>query len=128
MADQSILSGEPDVGAVARLRASHCDACGRWEFPRRAYCPQCGSADVREAALGSSARVTATTAVLHPPPGSLVEAPYTVALAAFPEGLSVLGVVQWVAYEDVRVGAEVTPTVVELEGRLGYQFRLVSQE
>lgn len=124
MTDESVLIGVPAAGEDALLRASRCSGCGRWEFPLRDYCPGCGSADVEERPLGPRARVVGTSAVLHPAPGSLVAAPYTVALAAFPEGISVLGVVEGTAFEDVALGADVVATVVDLEGRLGYQYRL----
>lgn len=125
MTDEAIVAGTPGPGENARLRASHCLGCGRWEFPRRDYCPGCGGRDVHEQPLGPMAHVVGTSAVLHPPPGSLVEAPYTVALAAFPEGISILGVVQDRSFDDVALGADVVATTVELDGRLGYQYRVV---
>jgi uncharacterized protein len=126
--DTVILMGSPVVGQEALLRASSCPDCGRWEFPHRDYCPGCGSRDVVEGSLGPRARVVGTTAVLHPPPGALVETPYTVALAAFPEGVSVLGVVMDRGFDDVPLGVDVVTTVVELDGRTGYQYRLVETE
>jgi uncharacterized protein len=126
--EEIVVKGSPKVGDDASLRASHCLSCGRWEFPYRDYCPGCGSQSVSDGALSSRARVIGTTAVLHQPPGALVEAPYTVALAAFPEGVSVLGLVQDVPFEDVPIDAEVVATVVELGGRLGYQYRLAPPE
>jgi uncharacterized OB-fold protein len=123
-----VLTGSPVVGQEALLRASSCAHCRRWEFPYRDYCPGCGGRDVVEGSLGPQARVVGTTAVLHPPPGAMVETPYTVALAAFAEGVSVLGVVMERSFDEVPLGAHVVATVVELDGRLGYQYRLDKTE
>jgi uncharacterized protein len=118
---QSILMDTPAPGDVVRLRASYCVSCDRWEFPARSYCPTC-SASPEERPLSSEAKVALTTAVLHQPPGALVEAPYTVALAEFPEGISIMGVVSDRAFEDVRIGQPLTTVAVQVGNSLGYAF------
>jgi uncharacterized OB-fold protein len=45
--------------------------------------------------------------VKHAPPGALVPVPYTVAVAAFREGVAVLGAVPGVSMEDLRFGDRV---------------------
>ena len=97
-----------DPGAGTALLAARCVACGRVEFPRRAGCPACG-ADVELVELRGPARLRVSTAVLAQPPGSLVEAPYDVGVAEFPEGICVIGHVVGVA----ELGCLVEPVVVE---------------
>lgn len=94
---------------IVRLAASQCPQCDRWEFPARDYCPGCGSVPV-SAALSSTGRVAGFTAVMHAPPGALIETPYVVALVEFPERVSVMSAMPGVAYEDVVIG-EVVETV-----------------
>ena len=114
--------GPLEPGKVVGLRASHCPACARWEFPALAYCPGCdGRAE--PSALSAQATVIGVTAVLHPPPGALVPVPYTVALAAFPEGVAVLGVVT-AALDDVPLGQRVETVAMLIGERLGYGFQL----
>jgi uncharacterized OB-fold protein len=73
--------------------------------------------------LHDNATLGTCTAVLHAPPGALVEVPYMVGVARFPEGISIMGVV---------VGVTQTPpqgTPLEIvamalpDGRLTYAFR-----
>jgi uncharacterized OB-fold protein len=93
-------------GAPVRLRASRCATCDRHEFPARDYCPSCGGPS-EEAQLSSDAAVIGVTAVNHAPPGALLPVPYTVAVAAFPEGVAVLGVVPGASIADLRLGDRV---------------------
>jgi uncharacterized OB-fold protein len=109
-------------GELVRLRASNCPACARWEFPALTYCPGCDGRP-ESSALSEQATVIGVTAVLHPPPGALVEVPYTVALAAFPEGVAVLGVVT-AALGDVPLGQRVETVAMLIGERVGYGFQL----
>jgi uncharacterized OB-fold protein len=99
--DQLLADGVP-----VRLRASRCAECDRHEFPARNYCPSCGGPS-EETQLSSDATVIGVTAVKHAPPGALVPVPYTVAVAAFREGVAVLGAVPGVSMEDLRFGDRV---------------------
>jgi hypothetical protein len=99
--DQLLADGVP-----VRLRASRCDECDRHEFPARNYCPSCGGPS-EETQLSLDATVIGLTAVNHPPPGALVPAPYSVAVAAFAEGVAVLGPVPGVSMEDLQLGDRV---------------------
>lgn len=82
--------GQP--GDVAPLRGFRCASCERAGFPSAAHCPVCGSATVA-IPLGPHAQLAQATAVLHAPPGALVEVPYVVGIAQFDEGVSILGLV-----------------------------------
>lgn len=109
-------------GGAVVLRASYCRACDRWEFPVRTYCPTC-DAEPAEAALSGTAEVIGHSAVLHQPPGALIDAPYPVALASFPEGVAVLGVVENAQVGEVSIGDRVE-TVARLVGdSIEYAFR-----
>jgi uncharacterized OB-fold protein len=120
-ADLFTADEQPAPGQPIRLRASHCTGCDRWEFPALQYCPAC-SGPVEEAKLSGQAVVAGVSAVLHAPPGALVEAPYTVALAAFPEGVAVLGVVT-APFEDVALGQSLQTVGMQVGSRVGYGYR-----
>ncbi|MCK5892605.1 OB-fold domain-containing protein [Aeromicrobium sp.] len=109
-------------GSAVRLNASFCRDCDRWEFPARTYCPTCDQ-EPTTGPLSPTAEVIGHSAVLHQPPGSLIDAPYPVALASFPEGVAVLGVVEDAEVGEVAIGDQVE-TVARLVGdSIEYAFR-----
>ena len=116
-------SGSLEPGSTVRLRASHCPDCDRWEFPGRVYCPACPGKP-RVEALSETAEIIGFSAVLHQPPGALVQAPYSVALAAFPEGVAVLGTVGGVAYDQLSIGDRVTTVATVVGGSIEYSYAL----
>ncbi|CAB5037968.1 unannotated protein [freshwater metagenome] len=111
------------LGELVRLRASYCEACDRWEFPVRDYCPTC-PAPVVVAALPGPARVVGFTAVMHAPPGSLVAVPYVLAVAAFLGGISIMGVVDNVELGDLEVGVLVDVIAAARGDIACYAYRL----
>jgi uncharacterized OB-fold protein len=114
--------GAVTAGARIRLAASTCPSCGRVHFPAREQCPACGAA-TRATPLQSGAILGACTAVLHPPPGALVEVPYLIGVAQFPEGISIMGVVVG-ASETPPPGTPVDTVATALpDGRLTYAYQ-----
>jgi uncharacterized OB-fold protein len=118
-----VFYGVPQPGAPVELAASYCEQCTRWEFPTRRYCPTC-DADPVERPLSGEAVVEFVTAVLHQPPGALIEAPYAVVLARFAEGVSIMGVISDAAYEVIAPGDRVVPIAVQTGTAIGFQFKL----
>lgn len=113
----------PVVGSPNRLRASRCDGPGHIEFPALDRCPVCG-AGTSAVALSGAARLGATTAVLHPPPGGQVDVPYVVGVAEFPEGISVIGLVDATELGAVSRGDVVDTVALEVApGLVTYGFR-----
>lgn len=111
-----------DPGSALRLAASRCTACARVDFPRRTDCPAC-AATVDGIALGDGAVLAGSTSVLHPPPGSMVETPYHIGVAAFPEGISILGQLLVDALDEVQLGDPVDVVATEVDGTVTYAFR-----
>lgn len=117
-----VADAPPEPGAPLQLRGSHCVACQRWEFPARSYCPTCDAA-VTHAGLSASGRVAGLTAVLHAPPDVQIDVPYTVALVDFPEGISVLGVVPGLRFDEIEIGDPVSTVAMTVGTDIGYGFR-----
>jgi uncharacterized OB-fold protein len=119
----------PEPGQPVRLRASRCQACGRWEFPARDYCPRCDEdaaghgphGEVVADQLSSEAVVSGFTAILHAPPGALIQTPYTVVLAAHPEGVSVIGVLL-AGFDEVTAGQAVHTVGLQVGDRVGFGY------
>jgi uncharacterized OB-fold protein len=118
-----VADAEPQVGAPVTLAGSRCTACLRVEFPARATCPACG-ADMQVTDLSSEATVRAFTGVEYPPPGCLVDVPYVIVMADFPEGVCVLGQLIAATIDEVAIGDALTSVVVPVGERVSYGFRL----
>ena len=88
-----VVEASPAPEDAIRLAASRCPTCGRHEFPARLTCPSCLTPS-EPVELGPSARLAGFTSVLHPPPGAKVPVPYHVGVAAFEEGISVMGLLE----------------------------------
>jgi len=110
-------------GEQLALAASRCDSCDRVDFPRRDTCPAC-SGGVSDVQL-SAGTLGGFTSVLHPPPGAQVETPYHLGVAAFPEGISVLGQLLVGSLEEVSTGDAVEVVATEVDGSATYAFRPV---
>ena len=114
-----------DPGTTVQLTSSWCPPCDRYEFPFRASCPGCGG-ETESRSLSSQAILTGFTAVNHALPGALVEAPYVVAIAAFPEGISILGTVVGAEYGELSLGGRVRTVAVDVGGNVGYGYQLAT--
>lgn len=123
MSPESLFWDEPVPGAPNRLRASRCCVCERVEFPAADQCPACG-ASTEPMPLSGQARLGPRTAVLHAPPGALVSTPYVVGVARFPEGISVLGLVDAPSLESTATGDAIDVIAYEpTTGLVTYGFR-----
>ena len=110
-------------GSTTALLASRCEACDLVAFPRRDHCERCGDG-VESIRLSTRATLIAHTEVIHPPPDAKVEVPYGVGLVRFPEGISILGLLDDALRQDVTVGIEVETFAHEaFEGGLTYGYR-----
>jgi uncharacterized OB-fold protein len=117
--EDGALYVEAAIGEPTALCASKCADCGRVSFPRRSVCPACGgSAAPYE--LRGPATLRVLSAVLAPPPGAKVPAPYDVGVAEFAEGICVIGLIDG----PVTKGEPVQPVVYEPypDGRI-FAFR-----
>ena len=133
--DESLAFLEPDVidssahridtpGVAIALAASRCVACGRTDFPKRDRCTACAGAS-EAYSLQSSAKLGARTSVLHQPPGGLVEVPYEIGVAEFPEGIAVLGLL--LAGDAAARGDDLQVVTTAVGDRLTYAFRPIAQ-
>jgi uncharacterized OB-fold protein len=122
--DELVTDPSARAGDRTTVRASRCASCLRTEFPAIATCPACG-APSPAIALGPDAVLSGFTEVLHPPPGAQVEVPYTIAVAAFPENIAVMGLLdRHVPAGELELGQPVEVCVVPTGAGLTYGYRL----
>lgn len=93
-------------GEETRLVGALCRPCSEYFFPARSVCLRCGREGLEPVALSSRGKVWTFTVVHMPPPGSLVTAPYVVAVVELPEGPLVPTVLTGCDPSAVRIGME----------------------
>ena len=119
-----VYTVETKPGDTIGLLTSRCHGCERHEFPPATHCPGCGSQSVSTVELSSQASVGGSTTVMVSPPGAMTVAPYTVVVAQFPEGVSILGLAVGDP-GDVEIGSRIQSVACEIGGKLGFAFRVV---
>lgn len=113
-----------DVGAEVQLAGSWCAACSRSEFPARMTCPRCGGEMARRP-LSLEGAVVGHTAVLHQPPGAVLEAPYGVVAVRHEDGVTVLGTLVGGDLERIAIGDRARSVVIAVGDELGFGYRRV---
>ena len=119
-----------DPGEKPALIASRCSRCGEHFFPRRAICLGCGQVGMEEAYLTGPGKISTFTIARMTPPGSLIEAPYVIALVELPERVIVASVLSGCDVDSVRVDMPVELVLEKVkqdkEGNdvVAFKFRL----
>ena len=90
-----------------RLTVQRCGRCGVLAVPPRAMCPACESTEWSRAPLSGDGTVASFTVIRVPPARHAADAPYVIAIARMTEGVSLLGRLEGVAVDAVRVGLPV---------------------
>ena len=107
----AIENGEPQY-----LR---CTECEHATLPPRQVCPSCGQQALEEAPLSDTGWVQSYTEITVTTPKFHGEAPYTVVLAEFTEGVSLTGQLHGATAEDITVGDQVRLSVERREEQPG---------
>jgi len=89
------------------LTGSRCQNCGDHFFPKRHICLSCGQEEIEETTLGPRGKIWTYTVARQTPPGSLMQAPYVIAVVQLAEGAMVQAVLTDYDPEAVHVGMEV---------------------
>ena len=121
------------VDGVAYLVGSRCSGCGTCYFPQALSCrhPACHNKSVQPVRLPRTGTLISFTVQRYRPP-SLFRMddwqPYAIGLIALGDGLEVMGMLDGVQLDSIRIGTEVTllvaPLFREADGRevLTYKF------
>ena len=123
------LPETPDGKPV--LLGSRCPSFGAHYFPKRQICIACGHEGLDEAELSGRGKVWTYTIAGQTPPGSLVEAPYALAVVELPEKVAIRTVLTDVDLDVVKVGMDVEITLAKMkedeDGNdvVSYKFRPV---
>ena len=97
--------------ALGELRLQRCAACRAWRHPPRYRCAACGSPDVTWDLASGRARVFTWT-ITHRAVDPAFEPPYAVVVAELEEGPRLVGMLDGIANDELRLDL---PVVVALE-------------
>ena len=123
MSDRVIPKPTPETqhywdGAKEReLRLQQCKSCDKIYFPPRAFCPECGSRDVKVVKASGKGRLYSYIINHLPAPG--FEGPFAVAVVELEEGPRLMS--------NIRE-CEQTPEVLQLDMPLEVTFEKLSDE
>ena len=108
-----------------KVMATKCRKCGKAFFPPKSDCPGCLSSDVEWLEVSGTGTLLTYTVVNYGPSGFENDAPYTLGIAEFGEGVKVLGrVSKQVSPDDIKVGMRVKLAPIKLnEERITYEFK-----
>ncbi|MBI2830159.1 MAG: Zn-ribbon domain-containing OB-fold protein [Chloroflexi bacterium] len=108
-----------------KVMGSRCVKCGEVHFPPKMDCPCCIDSPVEWVEVKSKGKLLTYAVVNYGPAGFENDAPYTLALAEFDEGIKIFSrLSKDVKEADIKVGMEVKVVPLNLPGdRISYEFQ-----
>jgi len=104
--------------------ATRCKKCGRVYYPPQADCPECLTSDVEWFKLNDEATLETYTRVQARPQGFEQREPYFIAIATTADGVKIIGTLENVKLEDVKVGMKLkTGTRILEDGYVTITFK-----
>lgn len=97
------------------IYATRCKKCGKLYYPPQVDCPECLSSDVEWVKLCGEATLEAYTFVHVKPQGFEKYPPYIIAIAATPEGVKIMGWLEGLKLEEIKVGMKLKATSMVLD-------------
>lgn len=115
-----------DYLAQGKVMGTQCRQCGRKFFPPQVDCPNCLISDMDWFEIKEKGKLLTYTVVNYGPSGFEDETPYTLGIAQFPEGVSVLArMSKKIDTNDLRVGMEVKLVPINLPNeKITYEFEV----
>jgi uncharacterized OB-fold protein len=121
---QSKVTAFIDYLAQGKFMATKCKKCGQKFFPPRADCPNCLTSDIEWFEINSKGKLLTYTVVNYGPLGFENDAPYTIGIVEFKEGVKVLSrVSKKIDPKTLTVGTELKVVPIKLtEDKVSYEF------
>ncbi len=110
-----------------KVMTTRCKECGVSYFPPKLDCPKCSSSDVKWFEIKGNGKLLTYAVVNYGPTGFENDAPYTLAIADFADGLRMFGrLSKDIKESDIEIGMAVKVVPLELAGdRISYEFQKV---
>jgi uncharacterized OB-fold protein len=108
-----------------KFMTTRCKKCGTSYFPPKVDCPKCLISDMEWVDLENTSKLVTYTVVQYGPSGFEDQAPYTLAIVEFGDGLRVFGRLSKDIKEgDIKPGMELKIVPVKLPGdKVSYEFQ-----
>jgi uncharacterized OB-fold protein len=107
-----------------KVMATKCQKCGAVHFPPKMDCPKCLGSAVEWVEVTGTGKLLTYSIVQYGPAGFENDAPYTLAVAEFPDGVHIFSrISKDVKEADIKVGMDVKVVPAKLPGdRIAYEF------
>ena len=92
------------------IYATKCKKCGKLYYPPQVDCPECLASDVEWIKLSEEAKLETYTQVLTRPQSFENYEPYIIAIASTSEGVKIMGWLEGVKLEEIKVGMKLKAT------------------
>jgi uncharacterized OB-fold protein len=108
-----------------KVMTTRCKECGSFYFPPKMDCPKCLSSDVEWFEIKNDGKLLTYTIVHYGPSGFEDEAPYTLAIGEFGDGLRIFGrLSKDIKESDIKSGMGLKILPVKLSGdKITYEFK-----
>ncbi len=108
-----------------KVMTTRCKKCGTSYFPPKVDCPKCLISDIEWVDLKNNSKLVTYTVVQYGPSGFEDQAPYTLVITEFGDGLRVFGRLSKDIKEgDIKPGMELKIVPVKLPGdKVSYEFQ-----
>ena len=109
-----------------KIMGTRCKSCGGTVyFPPKMDCPSCLNCDTEWVEVKNGGKLLAYSTVHYGPAGFEDDAPYTIAVAEFGDGLQIFSrLCKDIKAEEIKPGMKLNVVVVKLPGdRISYEFQ-----
>lgn len=90
-----------------KLTGIKCDGCGALAIPPRELCPECGRRHWSAVPLSGEGEIASFTVIRIAPRGHAGDAPYAIGAVRLLEGVSLLGRIVDIPFDDLAIGRKV---------------------
>lgn len=110
-----------------KVMTTRCKNCGKTFFPPKVDCPGCIDSEVEWVEIESEGRLVTYTVVHYGPSGFEDEAPYTLAIGEFGNGLRIFGrMSKGIGEDEIKPGMAIKIVPVKLpDNKIAYEFQKV---
>ncbi|MBI2850024.1 MAG: Zn-ribbon domain-containing OB-fold protein [Chloroflexi bacterium] len=114
-----------DYLAQGKVMGTRCKACGTAYFPPKMDCPSCPDSETEWVEITGPGKLIAYSTVHYGPAGFEDDAPYTIAVGEFGNGLHIFSrISKDIKVEEIKPGMKLKVVPIKLTGdRLSYEFQ-----
>ena len=105
-----------------KLTGIKCGGCGALAIPPRELCPECGKREWSAVPLSGDGEIASFTVIRIAPRGHAGDAPYAIAAVRLVEGVSVLGRVVDIPFDELGIGRKVRFRPLRIHERVALGF------